>query len=231
MHLAKHPGQKVSALTLSIAAREGESNEAPGAYRAKITALVRDKPETWSNLDGARCVDQTGTLSCFTDGFFLGRFSIERAGKNRKIALRNAGDHLVLVPGVDLGAFTVLSPQNPEHALFLAQSGGGEGLRALVLRPVRNGVADDAHRHGDQGHVENERDDAVDQHDVADRLRRHRDVGDLRRHADAESEIDEVPIVGLVVAREAQAAAGSAMLGIELMRVVQHEDRVDEHPR
>lgn len=98
MHLAKHPGQKVSALTLSIAAREGESNDAPGAYRAKITALVRDKQVTFSNLDGARCVDQGATLACFTDGFFLGRFAIERAGKNRKLALRNEGEHLALVP-------------------------------------------------------------------------------------------------------------------------------------
>lgn len=121
VHLAKHPGQKVSALTLAIAAREGESTEAPGAYRAKITALMRDKPETWSNPEGARCVDQGGALACFTDGFFAGRFAIERAGKNRKIALRGAGDHLALVPGVDLGAFMVLSPQNPEHTLFLLQ--------------------------------------------------------------------------------------------------------------
>jgi hypothetical protein len=119
VHLAKHPGQKVSALTLSIAPREGENNDAPGAYRAKITALVRDKQTTFSNLDGARCVDQGRTLSCFTDGFFLGRFVIERAGKNRKLALRSAADHLALVPGVDLGAFMVLSPDNPEHTVFL----------------------------------------------------------------------------------------------------------------
>ena len=76
VHLAKHPGQKVSALTLSIAAREGASNDNPGAYRAKITALVRDKQASFSNLDGARCLDQGAMLSCFTDGFFLGRFSI-----------------------------------------------------------------------------------------------------------------------------------------------------------
>jgi hypothetical protein len=37
-----------------------------------------------------------------------------------KIALR-AGDHLALVPGVDLDAFVMLSPDNPEHALFLLQ--------------------------------------------------------------------------------------------------------------
>lgn len=118
VHLAKHPGQKVAAMTVAIVAREGESSEAPGAYRAKITALMRDKQGTYSNLDGARCVDSGETLTCFTDGFFLGRFLIERAEKNRKLALRGADDHLALVPGVDLGAFMVLSPQNPEHALF-----------------------------------------------------------------------------------------------------------------
>jgi len=37
-----------------------------------------------------------------------------------KIAPRG-GDHLALVPGVDLDAFTVLSPDNPEHSLFLLQ--------------------------------------------------------------------------------------------------------------
>ena len=122
VHLAKHPGQKVSAMTLSIAPREGESDAAPGAYRAKVTALVRDKQETFSNTDGARCVEQGATLSCFTDGFFIGQFSIERAGKNRKLALRGAGQNLALVPGVDLGAFIVLSSQDPENALFLLQA-------------------------------------------------------------------------------------------------------------
>ena len=121
VHLAKHPGQKVASITLSIAAREGGSNDAPGAYRAKLTALMRDEPETFSNLDGARCVDQGAVLSCVADGFFVGRFAIERAGKNRKLALRGADEHVALVPGVDLGAFIVLSPQNKEHTLFLLQ--------------------------------------------------------------------------------------------------------------
>ena len=118
VHLAKHPGQRVSAMTLAIVAREGETGDAPGAYRAKITALLRDKQEAFSNLDGARCVASGEALSCFTDGFFLGRFSIERTGKNRKLVLRGAGEHLALVPGVDLGAFMVLSPENPEHRLY-----------------------------------------------------------------------------------------------------------------
>jgi hypothetical protein len=46
--------------------------------------------------DGARCVDSGETLTCFTDGFFLGRFLVERAGKNRKLALRGADDHLAV---------------------------------------------------------------------------------------------------------------------------------------
>ena len=119
VHLAKHPGQKVSSMTLSISAREGASENAPGDYRAKITARMRDKPDTYSNLDGARCVASGDKLSCFTDGFFLSRFSVERAGKNAKVAIRNADEHLALVPGVDLGGFIVLSPANPEHTLFL----------------------------------------------------------------------------------------------------------------
>ena len=119
VHLAKHPGQKVAALTLSIAARGSASDNAPRSYLAKLTALMRDKPDTYSNLDGARCVVSGETLSCFTDGFFIGRFSLERAGKTMKLAFHAEDEHLALVPGVDLSAFTVLSPQNPEHALFL----------------------------------------------------------------------------------------------------------------
>jgi hypothetical protein len=119
VHLSKHPGQKVSALTLSIGAREGASGDAPGNYFAKVTALLRDKPDSYANPDGARCVVSGEMLSCFTDGFFLGKFSVERAGKNMKLVISGADEHLALVPGVDLAAFTVLSPENPEHTLFL----------------------------------------------------------------------------------------------------------------
>jgi hypothetical protein len=119
VHLSKHPGQKVSSLTLSISAREGESGDAPGKYLAKITALMRDKQGSYSNLDGARCVVDGQKLSCFTDGFFLGKFSLEPAGKNMKLAIRSADEHLALVPGADISGFIVLSPQNPEHTLFL----------------------------------------------------------------------------------------------------------------
>jgi hypothetical protein len=119
VHLAKHPAQKVTAMTLSVAPREGESDGAPGTYRAKITALVRDKQDTFANPENARCVEQGTALSCFTDGFFIGQFSIERAGKNRKLALRGTDQNLALVPGVDLGHFIVLSSQDAENALFL----------------------------------------------------------------------------------------------------------------
>jgi hypothetical protein len=118
-HLAKHPGQKVTAITLSIAARDGASGDAPGDYRAKLTALMRDKPDTYSNPGGSRCVASGETLSCFTDGFFLGKFSLEPAGKNMKLAISGADEHVALVPGVDLSSFVVLSPENPEHTLFL----------------------------------------------------------------------------------------------------------------
>ena len=119
VHLAKHPGQKVAAITLSIAAREGASGDAPGDYRAKLTALMRDKPDTYSNPGGSRCVASGETLSCFTDGFFLGKFSLEHAGKNMKLAISGADEHVALVPGIDLSSFVVLSPENPEHTLFL----------------------------------------------------------------------------------------------------------------
>jgi putative hemolysin len=122
VHLSKHPAQKLTALTLSVAPREDGSEESPGAYSAKITALVRDKPDSFANPESARCVEQGGTLSCFTDGFFIGKFTIERAGKNRKLALRGAGQNLALVPGVDLGSFIVMSSQDAENALFLLQA-------------------------------------------------------------------------------------------------------------
>jgi hypothetical protein len=120
-HLAKNPAQKVTALTLAVVRRQEESSESPGSYSAKITASFRDSQETYSNLDGARCVVSDQTLSCFTDGFFLGQFAIERADKNRKLELHGTGAHLALVPGIDLSAFVVLSPQGPEDALFLLQ--------------------------------------------------------------------------------------------------------------
>jgi hypothetical protein len=119
VHLSKHPGQRVSALTLSISPREGASGDAPGNYSAKLTTLMRDKPDTYSNPGGSRCVASGETLSCFTDGFFLGKFSLERAGKNIKLAISRADEHVALVPGIDLSSFVVLSAENPEHTLFL----------------------------------------------------------------------------------------------------------------
>jgi len=81
---------------------------------------MRNGGDTYTNLDGARCSEANGSLTCTTDGFYLGQFSLEPAAKNMKIALRG-GDHLALIPGVDLDTFVVLSPDNPEHALFLLQ--------------------------------------------------------------------------------------------------------------
>jgi hypothetical protein len=119
-HLAKHPGQKVTALTLSIEKREPAGDKDPGKYLATITAKMRGTGDSYTNLDGARCSEANGKLSCVTDGLYVGQFSLEPAAKNMKIALK-AGDHLALVPGVDLDAFTVLSADNPEHSLFLLQ--------------------------------------------------------------------------------------------------------------
>jgi hypothetical protein len=119
VHLSKHPGQKVAAMTLSISPREGESSDSPGKYSAKLTALMRDKQATYAIPDAARCVDAGDKLTCFTDGVLLGKFGVERAGKNVKVAIKAADEHVALVPGVDLAEFVVLSPENPEHTLFL----------------------------------------------------------------------------------------------------------------
>jgi hypothetical protein len=113
VHLAKHPGQKVSAMTLAIAPREGESDAAPGAYRARITALVRDKQKP-SQSDGARCVEQGALSSSPMD--FHRRYRSTRQNRRPRCA---TPPPFALVPGVDLGAFIVLSPDNPEHTVFL----------------------------------------------------------------------------------------------------------------
>src|SRR5262249_28407615 len=119
-HLAKHPGQKVTALTLSIEEREPSGDKDPGKYLATITAKMRNAGDTYTNLDGSRCSEATGLLSCVSDACYGVQFSFEPAAKNMKIALKG-GDHLALVPGVDLDAFVELSPDNPEHTLFLLQ--------------------------------------------------------------------------------------------------------------
>jgi hypothetical protein len=119
-HLAKHPGQKVTALTLAISAREPQGDADPGKYLAKVTAKMRNAGDTYSNLDGSRCSLAGDRLSCVTDGFFIGKFSLAPAAKNMKLVLKG-DEHLALVPGVDLAGFAVLSAENPEHALFLLQ--------------------------------------------------------------------------------------------------------------
>lgn len=119
-HLNKHSGQKVTAMTLAISTREPAGDSDPGKYLAKVTAKMRNAGDTYSNLDGSRCSLAGDRLSCVTDGFFVGQFSLEPAAKNMKLALHGT-EHIALVPGVDLEAFVVLSPDNPEHALFLLQ--------------------------------------------------------------------------------------------------------------
>jgi hypothetical protein len=119
-HLAKHPGQKVTALTLSISAREPAGDNDPGKYLAKVTAKMRNAGDTYTNLNGARCTEASDRLTCVTDGFYVGQFSLEPAAKNMKLMFQG-GDHLALGPGVDLDAFAVLAAANPEHALFLLQ--------------------------------------------------------------------------------------------------------------
>jgi hypothetical protein len=119
-HLAKHPGQKVTALTLAISARDPAGDNDPGKYLAKVTAKMRNAGDTYTNLNGARCTAGSDRLTCVTDGFYIGQFSLEPAAKTMKLAFRGT-DHIALVPGVDLDAFAVLSADSPEHTLFLLQ--------------------------------------------------------------------------------------------------------------
>lgn len=121
-HLTKHPGQLVTAMTLAIDPRTPGGDKDPGAYSARVAANFRGKSETYTTPYSARCgiVGADGDrLRCFMDGFFLGQFSLERAAKNIKLALPDKSDSVALVPGVELSAFMMLTPQNPEHSVFL----------------------------------------------------------------------------------------------------------------
>jgi hypothetical protein len=121
-HLAKHPKQAVSGLTLSIESREPSGDSDPGPYLATLYGTFRGKPDIYAMPSGGRCVvagaakDQ---LSCVTDGFFVGKFELAPAAKNMKIVLKGSDEHIALVPGVDTASFVVLSPDNPEHSLFV----------------------------------------------------------------------------------------------------------------
>lgn len=121
-HLKQHPGQAVTAITVVITARSPSGDDDKGNYLAKIRANLRNKPDTYVNLDGARCeaVGANGEkLHCSTDGVFLSDFWLEQAAKSVKLAMREANENLVLVPGVDISAFVRLSPQNADHSSFL----------------------------------------------------------------------------------------------------------------
>jgi hypothetical protein len=121
-HLAKHPKQAVTALTLSIESREPSGDSDPGPYGVKLVAKFRDKPDVYGIPSDGRCV-VTGAakdhLSCVTDGFFLSKFELEPAAKNMKIVLQGNDEHIAFVPGVDTASFVLLSGDNPEHSLFL----------------------------------------------------------------------------------------------------------------
>ncbi len=69
------------------------------------------------------------------------------------------------------------------------------------------------------------------------RSRGERDVGGLAGHADDHGEVQEVPVVGVVLAGEVQAAAQAVLRfafgrrrGVVLVGVVQGEDDVHEQP-
>ncbi|MGE5259765.1 MAG: hypothetical protein ACM3MH_02675, partial [Actinomycetota bacterium] len=121
-HLAKHPKQAATGLTLSIESREPSGDSDPGPYLATLYGTFRGKPDVYAMPSGGRCVvagaakDQ---LSCVADGFFVGKFELAPAAKNMKIVLKGSDEHIALVPGVDTASFVVLSPDNPEHSLFV----------------------------------------------------------------------------------------------------------------
>lgn len=121
-HLKQHTGQLVTAMTVTVTARTPEGDEDKGNYLAKIRANFRNKPETYANQDGARC-EAVGAnkdkLHCVGDGVFLSDFWLEQAAKNVKLAMHDAKEDVVLVPGVDTSAFVRLTPANPEHSAFL----------------------------------------------------------------------------------------------------------------
>lgn len=123
-HLKQHPGQAVTAMTVVVTARTPEGDADKGNYLAKIRANFRNKTETYTNQDGARC-EAVGAnkekLHCVTDSVFLSDFWLEQAAKNVKLAMREANEDLVLVPGVETSAFVRLTPANPEHSAFLLQ--------------------------------------------------------------------------------------------------------------
>jgi hypothetical protein len=111
-HLAKHPKQAVTAMTLSIT----------DSYHADLTAKLRGKKDTYTNFSGAGCQvagPNKDRLSCAMGGVFMGQFWLEPAGKDMKLAMHSEAEHIPLVPGVDISDYILLSPQNPEHSLFL----------------------------------------------------------------------------------------------------------------
>jgi hypothetical protein len=131
--LAKHPGQAVTAMTLAISANTASSSDSDesdtsdsgsSTYRARITAKLRDKPATYATLDSALCAlagQDKDHLACAGSGIFLDAFSLEPAAKNMKLTMKGSDQHMALTPGIDIGAFYLLSPDNPEHALFVLQ--------------------------------------------------------------------------------------------------------------
>jgi hypothetical protein len=117
-YLAKHPKQLVTAMTLEVS--EGDSD----GYHADVTVKFRNKKATYTNFDGAECKlagPGKDRLSCVMGGVFMGQFWLEPAGKNMKLAMHGGNERIPLLPGVDTSNFVLLTPKNPEHALFLLE--------------------------------------------------------------------------------------------------------------
>jgi hypothetical protein len=121
-HLKQHPKQEVTALTLAIDARTPKGDADPGAYGARLAASFRGKTENYTSPETARCAPTSAAadrLHCLVDGFYLGQFSLERAGKNVKIVIKDKDDRVAFVPGIDPVPVVRLTADNPEHTVFV----------------------------------------------------------------------------------------------------------------
>src|SRR5829696_4464955 len=69
-------------------------------------------------------------------------------------------------------------------------------------------------------------------HQAANELAGHLHIRDLKRHPDHEREIDEIPVVGLIVIGKFQPTdVLVASFAVKLVRIMKREDDVDEGPR
>lgn len=108
---------------VQITPRKPNNASDTGNWLARIQVRFRDNPQLYKAPDGARC-GKIGSLEkpfflCFMSGDFNGSFNIDRTGNDLKLYMAGSNHDFVVVPGTDKSAFVRVSPQNPEHAVFL----------------------------------------------------------------------------------------------------------------